>query len=653
MSKTASIGVLSLTGMMNISSISKGLDTLRAKINGFAGGISKLGGGLVGLGAGLGAIAGTSAAVSAAMDVEDRTVELGKAANLSGDALQGFRDEIVDMGAEMRGIRTDELFGIATAGARIGIAQPQLTKYTKTIAQLATIFDGMSAEDISENMGILTGIFDLEATDGANRLGSAIDALADASASSGAEIISTLQDMGGNANSLGLAATDAASLATALLNTGTSSQKAASSLGKMFLTIADGTKSQDFAKLLGVSEADFKTMLQDSPMKAVEGFLKQLQGKDLTDVFSILQSVGITGIEDIGAINKLKDQVDKLGDFTSLANAEFDKGTRALDGYTASSDTTRAKLDQFMNILTKLSVQIGDVLLPILSGALLAIMPVVTVITNLFKDLFGGLRDGFAASSKTSNDWNLGIGEGLRSVGGFFVSLYDNVRFVFRNIADVLEIATIQATQVFMNIGAVIATFPANLLLIGKWLGSNWLNLISDAFSGALTIVENYWANLRKLFSAGWEFIKTGKFDVQLTPLMEGFESVTEQLPEMVKPEFVSLENDIMAVADRIAARELKTSIDIKKEADSVIPVPETQLATDTTTPSNQPTESRLASNIQFGSAEAFKAINSFRAGFEKNDSQDQTAKNTKEANKHLSVIARKISNLEIQEASI
>jgi TP901 family phage tail tape measure protein len=369
MSQVATVGVLRLIGSVDTRKVQEGLSRMNGMVQGFTKKLSGIGAGAagaLGLAGGLGAAAVAASTLQTSMSVEDATVALGKAADLTGDQLRGMRDELLGLASQMGSVSTTELIDIATAGAKIGVGSDRLADYAKNVADLATAIDDMEPGELSNSMGVLTNMFKLDRVDGVVKLGSAIDALGDSAATNGSAIINVMSRMGGAANSLGLSADQAASLATALLDTGTNAEKAGGVLSRVLIDLASSTKGVDFANLLGVSEADYAKMLRDDPMKAVDGFLNALAGKDLTQVGSLLGSVGITSGEEIAELAKLANQTDKLAEFQRKANDEFATGARVQTSVEASSQKLTSSMKQLSNIMTEIKTNIGDQLLPII-----------------------------------------------------------------------------------------------------------------------------------------------------------------------------------------------------------------------------------------------------------------------------------------------
>lgn len=594
MPEVADIGTLRINAILSTKTLAKGIAKARASIGSFVGGIG-------GLTAGLGVAAVASTALGKAMSIENQVVGLGKATNLTGDQLQGFRDSIVDLATGLRGVRTNELLEIATAGSKLGVSNDQLIDYTKTIAMLSTAMDDVPVSELSDSIGILTNIFKLDAADGALKLGSAIDALADSAATSGGDLINTFQRMAGSAQLLGLGADQAASLATALLDTGTSAEKAGGVLNRTLIALADKSRAVDFAKLLGVTPQMWTRMLRDEPLDAVQGFLTALKGKDLTQVGSLLGSVGITSGEDVAELAKLSLQVDKLSGFLKTANAEFLTGQRVLDSYSASTKTTQARLDQLYNQFDKISIIIGDELLPIANKFLDAIIPKIDKLSE-------------------------GLGDASNKVG-----LLADVLFFLKPIP--LEIGALFATTGSL-IAGVISTIAYGI--------QELINLVPGmevTFGDAL----NSWAEQAHKNS---KFIQKEATDA-LNALFDPSQLPSRRISELLEGN--APEN--AAVAALASSSPSRASL-----LASLATAPATPTPTIPRAPAIPAVAATTAgvrdfgSNLEVGSREALTAINAFRNNSRNDDrlarDTHKVSDNTAEAAKYLEIISRKINNV-------
>ena len=188
-------------------------------------------------------------------------------------------------------------------------------------------------------------------------------------------------------------------------------------------------------------------------------------------------------------------------------------------------------------------------------------------------------------------------------------------------------------TEKLLNVQASFTAFLQNAQLIGTYIANNWTKLISDGIGYVVTVFQNLGTNIWELGKAVIAFISdpTQGFQFNWTGLTEGFKATADQLPELIKPAFVSLQEEIDAKTKAIGEKELARSMEMaekaKKEAEAI---KRGVLAPDKlpTAEAVKPAELKLASASQVGSQEAFSAraqVNAFRPTNASNGQKVQT----------------------------
>jgi hypothetical protein len=129
-----------------------------------------------------------------------------------------------------------------------------------------------------------------------------------------------------------------------------------------------------------------------------------------------------------------------------------------------------------------------------------------------------------------------GVGPVLTWFADMAIVAFTAVQTVVENFSAVAELAlkgfVLAIVQTFEAIKHfLIEGVPAYL----AWFGRNWKNVFTDAASLVATVAVNMWENLKNL----WEGIKglfSGNgFKFEMTPLLQGFESVSEELPKIAE----------------------------------------------------------------------------------------------------------------------
>jgi hypothetical protein len=197
-----------------------------------------------------------------------------------------------------------------------------------------------------------------------------------------------------------------------------------------------------------------------------------------------------------------------------------------------TQNSTANQWRKFQGTIENLAVSIGEALAP-------AVNELISLANEMGQSLVSsveGVKSGFASFVEY-------ITAGVKTVG-----------VIFRNWSDIWQIVFLEAQQPIANVVAVVIAMGENISNIAGYIGRNWYKLLTDAFNATATafsnLIENFRSNLGEFLADPLGF----KFN--WTPLLTGFEATAEKLPELVAPAWVSMEGEINAIGDRMAARE-------------------------------------------------------------------------------------------------
>lgn len=479
-----------------------------------------------------GAGLGLGLAVKQAIDLEKRMALLAKSTDLDPEGLQSLRSEIDRMATSIVGVPIENLFEIATTGARLGVAAKNLPRYTEGIAKLSTAIDGVSADEIANQVGKINAVFDL-GVDGAFQLGSAIDRLDDSSLAANRDILNVTQRTSGTAKALGLSAEEALAFSTALLNTGTRAEQASGSLTRLYQAVADRENFQGFANQLGITVDQFEALKRSDPRAAIQSFLEVLAPLDLTEQGDILDQVGIKGSEDQSEISKLASQIQNIATYTGYAIHEFKTLDQIAKSYNATAKTTGAQLDLARNNFRLTADAIGQALLPALGQ-----------LAGLFNTVTTDIRAGLEAQGPVIQRWQEEFSEALATVG----AAYQNFGTLGERVQAEYDAYLNQLTDSFDAFAAYLAT--------------GWVDRIKDAFRLVGHEIGTFLSDTTDLFTdisnLGGDVLGRGpapprKFDPKA--IGEGFEFQAKgfQLPGRRAEDIARIEAIDIKLGDAVA----------------------------------------------------------------------------------------------------
>lgn len=492
--------------------------------------------------AGFGAVAGLGASARVAIDMEKSIAGLGKASDLSGQELAGMKAGLQGLSTSLSGVKLEDLVAIATTGAKMGIASGDLLKYTEGVAKVSTAIDDLPAGEIADQIGKLNTIFKL-GVDGTLQFGSAIDKLADSGVSSASGILGVSQRISGSAVAAKLTAQETVALSAALLDTGTHSELAATSLQRLIAGLNDADSHAGFAKTIGVSAEEFAAMVRDKPIVAIQRFLGALKGLDAAGQQNALKSIGVDGLQGAGEIMKLAQVSGTLGTYIGYANAEFRSLDQIQMSYNKTAGLTSSLLVVAGNRARIIADTLGSALLPAINAALGGLGAAIAPVGVFLADMIGLLTQipaNFEAAFGGPNPTMIGSVATL--IGSGVVDALSLAGFVLRNFGDLFSIA-------FVSASLQAGTFIENFGRIAAYVGGDWLRAMMQpiAFLGEI---------IASLATTFWNFLKNPAqgFRFDFSGIGEEFAKFASAAPALATTPATSPE--IEAIQKRIADRE-------------------------------------------------------------------------------------------------
>ena len=439
MAGEARVGTIVIGMRAGVGGLSKDLGQARGELAGFEGSFQGSLGKLAAMGGGayaLEKLAGAASdAVAVAADLETRFVGLAKATDLGDGAFGTLKDQLRTLSVELRGVPVEDLIGIATTGAKMGVAADELVPFTEGVAKLSTAMDDVPAEQIAEQIGKINAVFEM-GTRGTMQLGSAIDRLADSGISSASGIMEVAQAVSGTARISKIGAADTLALSAALLDTGTDAGLAATTLQRLMLGMSSVKSQAGFADALGLSVDQLKQRLGTDATGVLYDFLAALKAMDAeTQQTAIGSILGRDAPQAIGEIQKLALQVDSARKYAGLAREEFGSLNQISQSYGKTAETLAARQDQFNNRIKLLQEEAGLAFAPLKEGALEFAIDVIPTVTGVID----GISTGFQTAQATVTWFVWGSVKGFAAMAHGLESLLNLIPGVNVDLTDTLD----------------------------------------------------------------------------------------------------------------------------------------------------------------------------------------------------------------------
>ena len=324
------------------------------------------------------------AMVGAAASYEQAFAQVARTTQASEQQLGSLSDGLRNLATEIPASFQD-LSGIASLGAQMGIASQDLESFTDTVARFSATTN-VSTEQAAMAFGRLanmTGITEHEF----QNLGSAVSELGTASVATESEILAVAQGIATTTTIAGYGADETVGLATALASLKIPPELARGGLLRVFniitSAVAEGGEALDgFAAQLGITAAEAETLWRTDAPQFFDRLLQSLSGvkDDAVAMQRALADLGIKNTRDLEVIRRLANGYDVVGESMALASKSYEQGTYLMKESGPIFDTLISRLTMLKNAFMNFMAGAGEGFLPILK-------PVIELLTNLFEGL--------------------------------------------------------------------------------------------------------------------------------------------------------------------------------------------------------------------------------------------------------------------------
>lgn len=457
------------------------------------------------VGAGMTAIgvAGAAAlggAVKTAIDFESAFAGVRKTVDATEEEFAMFKYQIRAMAKEIPATH-EEIAGVAEAAGQLGIQKEAIMGFTRTMIDLG-VATNMTSDEAATSLARFANITQMSAQD-YDRLGATIVDLGNNLATTEGEIVEMGLRLAGAGAQIGMSEAQILSFAGALSSVGISADAGGSAFSKVMIAMAsdvatNGKNLNNFAKVSGMSVAEFKNAFQKDAAGAIISFTEGLGKMSAAggNVFGILDEMGMSEI-------RVRDALLRASGAGDLFRQSMETGTNAWNENVALSNeaaqryaTTESQLKMLKNIMKDIGISVGDILLPNLIK-----------IIGKVKDMLAPL-DRMSDKTKKMLTYVLLAGTAFMLIGGPLLLLIG-------------MLPTIAAG--FAMINAVFLASPIGLIVLGI-----------IALVAAIAYLWKTNEGFRDTFTKIWESVKTIIVSV-LAIIVKAFEKAWPAITKVIE----------------------------------------------------------------------------------------------------------------------
>lgn len=317
---------------------------------------------------GMAGAAALGAAAKTAISFESAFTGVRKTVDATEEEFAAMKKQIRAMTREIPATH-EEIAGVAEAAGQLGIQKEAIMGFTRTMIDLG-VATNMTSDEAATSLARFANITQMSEKD-YDRLGSTIVGLGNNLATTESEIVAMGLRLAGAGNQVGMTEAQIMSFSGALSSVGIAAEAGGTAFSKVMIDMAsevatNGKNLQNFAKVSGMSVAEFKKSFQEDAAGAIVSFIEGLgRMSDAGDnVFGILDEMGMSEI-------RVRDSLLRASGAGDLFRKSMETGTKAWEENVALTNeaaqrykTTESQLKMLKNTARDAGITIGDVLLP-------------------------------------------------------------------------------------------------------------------------------------------------------------------------------------------------------------------------------------------------------------------------------------------------
>lgn len=278
------------------------------------------------------------------------------------------------------------LAGVAEAAGQLGVSKDYILEFTETMAMLG-MATNLTAEEAATSLAQFANIVQMPLTE-IDRLGSAIVALGNNSATTERDIVEFAQRLAGAGAGAGLTEANILALSAAMASVGLNAEAGGTAMTMVMNAITKavaggGKELSDFAALSGWSAEEFAQWWRGEPISAIEAFIGGLSQLDNEQQVLMLDQLGLDGIRVADTLRRMAGNTDVLTRSITIANEAWGENNALVNEAEQRFLTTEAQLNLLGNNLKDVGITIGSILLPPINNLIAGIVPLLQWVAQL------------------------------------------------------------------------------------------------------------------------------------------------------------------------------------------------------------------------------------------------------------------------------
>ena len=321
--------------------------------------------------AGIAAITGVSMAFrKAAQDaaaLDDIYADVMKTTGL-------LHEQVAELDKELMRIDTrtsrEQLLLLARDAGKLGITgKENILGFVRAADQIQVALGEDLGEGAIRNLGKIADVLGYTSSLGIEKsllsIGSAINAVGQASTASESYLVDFTQRMAGVAAQTGISAANIIGFASGLDQSAMKVEMASTAFQKFLMKLYEDPAK--FAAYANLEVGKFTDLLKNDANQAVITILKALKDQDgFASLVPIFKDMGLDGARAVSVLAAMATNINAVTDAQALANEEFAKATSVTEEYNTKNNNLQAQLEKARKEFQNASITLGQSLNPIM-----------------------------------------------------------------------------------------------------------------------------------------------------------------------------------------------------------------------------------------------------------------------------------------------
>ncbi len=518
--------------------------------------------------------AGIGASISVGSEFESAFAGVKKTVTATDAELAQMCNELRQMAKDIP-MSAEKLSGITEAAGQLDIHNENMIEFTETMANMSVATNLTSEESATEfaQFANITGM----AQDNFDNLGSSVVALGNTMATNEANIVNMGMRLAAAGDQIGLTESEIMAYAASLSSVGIEAEAGGTAFSKLLVNLQmaaeTGKNLKKYAKVAGMTGAEFKTAFKEDASGAINAFLSGLNDTERNgkSAIAVLTDMGITEV-------RLRDTLIRSAGASEMLESALETSETAWNENIALANEAAQRYATFEsqcvllgNKITDIGISIYDDLRPGLTDAITLANQFVDGLAGQ-EDIIGGVIDEAVKKMPTMAREMREAGQSVREfsepflkVGGWLV---DNPGVITGTL---MGVGTTLGTYKIATGIASLATSLASLGPVGWTIMG--LGGVAAVITGIGTAVKKSAAEAKRAnLDAHFGDIALSMQDIQKTAeYIVGSESI-EQIRASMEAiaELDGLSDAIRTVSDEIDKTNWKVSVGMElNEAES------------------------------------------------------------------------------------